>query len=242
MQLAQTNQILTNRAKSSVLVVCGDKLLTGNLRQVLTNLGFSTISSAPNHILGLDRLMQRKFDIILFQASSSNMPSEQFVKQATKVSPGAIFVSISSNPRIDDIFSMLRYGARGFICLPMSVEQVEQVLVDAAHSPPFSQAILEASDRDKALAIMVVNNLYRLTETMRYLRNFPNGIANTSRHRSSFSDSVNLARMFSQGGDSALRDKICEECCLRAERPSTRLGQTRLKLKELRHVPESAAA
>lgn len=242
MQVLSTIDLQTNRSKTSVLLVSDDSTLSGNLRQVLANLGFPSISSAANHILALDRLLQRKFDIILFQAKSSNMPSDQFVKQARKISPEAIFVSVTNDPRIDDIFSMLRHGARGFLCLPMSVEQVEQVLQDAATSAPLSQAILEARDRDKALAIMVLNNLYRLSETMRYSRQYPNGISDVGRLQSSFSESVNLARLFCKGGEEILREKICEECCLRAERPSTRLGKTRLKLKNMRKATENVLA
>jgi DNA-binding NarL/FixJ family response regulator len=235
MQLSTRLNINANRADASVLLVSANLTLGSRLRQVLADIGFSKISFVNNHIMALDRLMERRFDIIMFDARPSNMPSELFVKQAMKVSPASLFVAVSNNVSIDDVFTMLRYGARGFLRLPMSVEQVERVLVEAATAPPFSQAILQAADRDRALAIMVLNCLYRLAETLRHARAFPGARAEVERYSMGLADSMNLARTFSLGGDDSIREKICEECCIRADRPATRLGRTRLKLKHLRN-------
>ncbi|MCB0325828.1 MAG: hypothetical protein KDD69_19750 [Bdellovibrionales bacterium] len=230
----QLQGLLTDRSAIDSIVVTRDTLLLAKMRQVLAELGFCRVGGAPNHIAALDRLTGRSYRLVFFDAAPTNMPTEHFVRQAARIAPEAVLVALSGDPSIDDVFTMLRHGARAFVRLPMSVAQVEQVLFRAVEAPPFNDTILQAADRDRALATMVLNNLFRLSEIMREVRTHPHLSFDESRKRASFHESVYLARTFSQGGDLVLRERICDECCVRSERPSTRLGRVRIRLRQAR--------
>ena len=177
----------------------------------------------------------RNFEIVFFDAKSSDMPTIEFVKSAIELGDKAILIAMSGEPRIDDVFGMLRAGARGFVVMPFTINIVEDVILKAFEGLPFSEAVLMATDRNAALTGVVLNNLYRLSVMLRQSREFPSAARDVERYRVAFNESMELARMFCENGDDdALRDKIIDDCIARANVAATRLGRTRKKLQEKR--------
>lgn len=231
-----------SRQNIQVLVVTANGTTSNQVRQAIKTCGFSSVSAAPSHIAAIDKIRSRDFPLILFDAVPSGMPTVDFVVQTLEMDPNSIMIPISGEPQVDDVFGLLRNGARGFLALPFTVTTLEDVVMRATEGPPLSDAVLNAPDRNAALVGVVLNNLYRVSVLMRQAREFPSAARELERQQIMLVESMDLARLFCEGGDEALLDKIVEGCINRANTAATRLGRTRQKLKKQREVGDEATA
>jgi DNA-binding NarL/FixJ family response regulator len=220
-----------DRGGFSVLVVCTKGATSSQLRQALKALGFSQISAAGTHIAALERAKMRPFTHVVFEAKSTDMPAHEFVTQIIEHEDSAIMIAISDEPRIDDVFGLLRAGARGFLVPPFTTDMLEEVMTQATEGPTLSDAVLNAPDRNGAFTAVILNNLYRLSVAMRQSREFESAARDVKNYNYQLRESVELAQLFCEGGDLDLRDKIIEGCLNRAKDAATRLGRLRKKLK-----------
>ncbi len=238
--MASPTNINWTHARQSipVLVVAGNGTTSNQVRQALKTVGFSSVSAAPTHIVAVDRIRGRDFPLIMFDAVSTDMPTIDFVKQTLSMDPNSIMIPISGEPQVDDVFGLLRAGARGFLALPFTVDTLEEVVMRATEGPPLSDAVLNAPDRNAALVGVVLNNLYRTSVLMRQARDFPTARKELDRQQIMLVESMDMARLFCEGGDEQLLEKIVEGCINRANTAATRLGRTRQRLKKQREVTD----
>lgn len=223
-----------SRQNYSVLVVCENANTNNQIRQAVKTLGFPQISGAPSHVVGVDRYQARKFTHVFYDAKSTDMPALDFVKRLMAMDETAIMVAVSSEPRVDDVFSLLSAGSRGFLVLPFTVDAIEEVLLQASDGPPLSEAVLHAPDRNSALVGVVLNNLYRVSVLMRQAREFPTAARELERQHKGLLTSGEMARIFCEGTEDDLREQFIEACISRANVASTRLGRTRKRLQQKR--------
>jgi DNA-binding NarL/FixJ family response regulator len=234
------SEIFKSRTKISTLVVAkqgGYNYL--QIRTALNSMGISHTTYAASHVNAMDRLRSKNFQLIVFEAHPIDMPTVDFVRQAVELDPNAILIAVSAQPRIDDVFTLLKLGARGFVIPPFTADSFEQIVIRAAEGPPFSQSVLDAPDRNTALVGVVLNNFYRLTVRMRQSRKFKTAAQEVEHYKYSFSESIELAKLFCEGGDEALLlQRIQEECAARSEIASSRLGRMRQKLAKQRQTTD----
>lgn len=224
----------TSRSKTPALVVCQDPEMGLKVRQSLQHIGFASVSHVSNHGQAIERLKTRNFDLILFDSRPSNVSPLDFVRQWRILGGDGTLLALSYNPSVEDVFQLLREGARGFVVMPFTVEAFELAIDRALLGPPLSDAILDAADRNAALAGLVLNMLYRLTSRMRHCRQYPFAVNMVEQDKQQLYEAMQLALTFCEGGPTTLRDKIVEGCAQRADQPSTRLGRTRERLRRLR--------
>ncbi len=217
-----------------VLVIAQNGTTSNQVRQALKTIGFSMISAAPTHVSGLDRIRGRDYGLVVFDASSTDMPALDFVTQAIGLDDSSFLIALSGEPRVDDVFGLLRAGARGFLALPFNVDTLEEIVMRATEGPPLSEAVLNAPDRNAALVGVVLNCVYKVSVLMRQSREFASAARELERQQYSLAESMDLARLFCEGGDDALLEKIVDGCIARANTASTRLGRTRKKLQKER--------
>ncbi|MCB0323437.1 MAG: hypothetical protein KDD69_07675 [Bdellovibrionales bacterium] len=225
-----------DRGQFSVLVVCAKGSTSSQLRQALKALGFSQISAAATHVAALERAKTRPFSHVVFEAKATDMPALEFVEQLIDYENDAIMIAISEEPRIDDVFGLLRAGARGFLVPPFTTEMLESVMTQATEGPALSEAVLNAPDRNGAFTAVILNNLYRLSVAMRQSREFESAARDVKNYNFQLRESMELAQLFCQGGEADLREKIMEGCINRAKDAATRLGRLRKRLKKDRGV------
>jgi DNA-binding response OmpR family regulator len=221
-------------ADSPVLVVCANGPANSQLRQALKSIGYVKVTAASSHVQGLDRAKDRNFAMIFFDAEASDMPAVDFVTAVAALEDGSTLIALSAQPRVDDIFSLLRSGAKGFLVTPFNVDSLEAVVKRAQEGPPLSFAVLSAPDRNAALAGVILNNLYRLSVMMRQAREFPTAARDVAKQNYALCESVDLAKLFCEASEQALTEKIVELCVDRASVASSRLGRTRKKLQAKR--------
>jgi len=205
----------------------------------MKSIGFTQITTAASHIQGIEKTKVRNFSHIIFDAKSSDMPTFDFVTQMLSLDEKSIMVAISDQPRIDDVFGLLKLGARGFIIPPFTAEMLESVLLQATNGPALSDAVLASPDRNAAFTSIILNNMYRLTVAMRQSKEYPTAARDVKNYSTYLRESVELAQLFCEGGESNLREKIIEGCINRAQDAATRLGRLRKKLKKERVFDEN---
>ncbi|MFN8389863.1 MAG: response regulator [Bdellovibrionota bacterium] len=236
--MASPHSIVHDRQKFAVLVVVQKTITSNQLRQSLKSIGFTQISVVPTHVAALERVKGRNFTHIMFDAKATDMPAIEFVKQMAEIEKDVTMIAVSEEPRIDDVFGLLRAGARAFLVPPLTVDMIEQMIVHASEGPQLSEAVLHAPDRNAAFVAVILNNLYRLSVSMRQAREFKSAERDVKVYNYSLRESVEMAQLFCEGGDDDLREKIIEGCINRAKDASTRLGRLRKKLKKERVVGE----
>jgi DNA-binding NarL/FixJ family response regulator len=227
-----------DRSQANILIVCAQGATSGQLRQALKSVGYTNITSAPSHLQGINKTRLRNFSHVIFDAKSSDMPTFDFVSQMMEMDENCAMIAVSEQPRIDDVFGLLRLGARGFIIPPFTIDILETIIHQSTEGPPLSDAVLNSPDRNAAFTSVVLNNLYRLTVAMRQAREFPTAEREVKIYNYSLRESVELAQLFCEGSDEDLRDKIIEGCLNRAKDAATRLGRLRKKLKKERVYDE----
>lgn len=225
-----------DRSAIPVLIVFNNHLAAAKIKGVMSALGFSRISNVNTHVAALQRLRQRTYPLVVFDAEPSDMPTVEFAAQAFDLDSDVILLPISKNPRVDDVFSMLRVGARGFVVEPYTMGSVEIALSRAQDGPPLSDAVLQAVDRNSAFVGVILHALYRLCLLMHMANKYQKAASDCAEQRAIFRESVELAKIFCEGTHEDLRDNIIDACIRRANTAATRLGRTRRKLKAKREV------
>ena len=223
-----------NRNSFSVLVVCCKGERSNQVRGALKTLGFSQISAAPSHVTGMDRFKSRPFTHIFFDANGSDMPALDFVKSVAELDDKCTMIAISEEPKVDDVFGLLRSGARHFLVTPFAVDSLEEVLMSASEGPPLSEAVLNAPDRNSALAGVVLTALCRQTVLMRQAREFATAARELEFQTQKLMQTVDMARIFCEGSEENLLSEIVEACIQRANLAASRLGRTRKRLQSRR--------
>jgi len=229
-----STSIQHERGKISVLVVAQKAITSSQLRQSLKSLGFTQISVVQSHVQALERIKTRTFSHYVFEARTTDMPAVDFVTRVIESEANAVMIAVSEEPRIDDVFGLLKAGARAFLVPPLTVDMIEQMLVMATEGPQLSEAVLHAPDRNAAFVAVILNNLYRLSVALRQSREFKSAERDVKLYNYSLRESVEMAQLFCEGGEDDLRDKIIEGCINRAKDASTRLGRLRKKLRKER--------
>lgn len=215
-----------------VMIVDSDKMMRQHLRHILMNLGYANVTEAPDHAAALARLEQRPCTHIIFEAKRTNMPAAEFLNKVLAMDAKVVAIPSSIDPTVDDVFGLLCAGARGYIVRPFNEESVEDSLCMATKGEPISESILYAKDRNEALASLVMTSLDKLATVLRQAVEFETARREIPKRVAVFRRSVDIARMFAEGGEDELLEAIVAFCEERGNGPATRLGRIRERLRD----------
>ena len=219
------------RSKASVMIVEKDATQRGNMRTALRQLGYGGISEAPNHAQALEKMDDRKFTHILFDAKDTNMKPVEFLNKVMEQNPQCIAIPSSFEPNVDDVFDLLIKGAKGYLCKPFTIDTLESAIVMASKGEPMSEAVLQAKDRNDALVAIMMHSLDKAATIMRQARQFETAKREIPRAVVGLRRAAELAKTFAKGGPDALIDAMERFCIERSKGPATRLGRLRKRLK-----------
>ena len=220
------------RKQSSVLIVEPDANTRNNMRLTIKSLGYGNISDAVSHGQALDRLKERAYTFVLFDAQKSNVPPVDFLAQLLKQDQHTTAIPMSGSPRVDDVFNLLVIGAKGFLVKPFTVNSVDESIIWAHKGEPIAEVVLNAKDRNQALVAVMMAALDSVSTLMRQAREFDTAKRELPKAYRRFKRSAELAKTFCKGSDENLIDAISEFCIMRGEGPATRLGRLRQRLKK----------
>lgn len=232
---------IAERNAVHILVVDSDIGTRNTLRQTLSSLGYQSISEAPNHALALQKLAERPVTHIIFEAKRTNMPPNEFLTAVLSCDEKIIALPSSSEPTVDDIFSLLIAGARGYLVKPFTPESLDDSIIMATKGEPISGAILYAKDRNEALVSLMMTALDKLSVTLKQAKNFETAKRELPRRILNFKRAVEIAKTFAQGGKPILIQAMLDFCIDRSNGPATRLGRLRKRLGERKGPPGKAS-
>lgn len=219
------------RQETVILVVEPEITVRNSIKQLLMGLGFGATSDAADYAMALQKLEQRHFTHIIFDAKSNNMPASEFLNKVLDYDEDLIAIAASSEPSLDDVFDLLVIGAKGYLVKPCNEQSVEDAIIMATKAEPISDAILHAKDRNEALVSLIMTNIDRVATILRQSRQFETAKLELNKARMSFKRSVDIGRQFAKGGEEKLLEKILEFALDRSTGPATKLGRARKKRK-----------
>ena len=227
------------RANATILVIEPDPLERNSMRGALRNLGFGGVSDVSSHMAAFEKLEQRKFSHIIFDAKSTNMPALEFLKKVLETGNQTVCIPSSYEPQVDDVFNMLCIGARGYLCKPFTADSLDNAIVNATKGEPISEAIIGAKDRNEALVAILMQALDKTALVIRQSQQFETALREVPRQMAILRRSADLAQTFSRDGSQGFLDALEKFCIERSKGPATRLGRLRKRLKTKRSDDDS---
>ena len=222
------------RRGTSILIVEREPAELEGLRSALLALGYGATTASGDHDTALKMVYGRNYSHIIFTAQKTSITARDFISKAHEVDPKAIPVVTSWDPQVDEVFDLLRLGARGFIVKPFSIQSLDAAILFATKGDPFSQVILEAQDRNEAFSALLAATLDKLADTCAHSRKLSAPGAVIKHYQHEFSSVSRLARCFAKGGEEALLKRMVDFFVNLAEGPATRLGRLRKRLADKR--------
>lgn len=226
------------RRKASILVIEPELTVKNTIRQMLTGLGFGTVSDATDHAQALKKFAERPFTHIIFEAKRTNMPAIDFLAKVLEVGNNTICIPSSWEPNVDDVFNLLVLGARGYLVKPFTQDSLDEALLMASKGEPISDAVLHARNRNEALASLILTAVDRLATTLRQAEQFETAQREVPRRIAGLKRAVDIGKTFADGGDLKLLDCLIGLCSERGNGPATKLGRLRRRLDERKGDPK----
>jgi len=226
------------RQKASLLVVESDPAIRNRLRQILTSLDIGHVADAVDHASALKKIEEHNFSHVLFESKKTSMPIKEFLTKVLEYDNRVIPIACSYQPSVDDVFDLLIYGARSFLVKPFTTESVDEAMIWATKGERLSDSVLNAKNRNEALALLVLNNLGKLTTVLKQSRFFETAKREIPKRKMALQHTMELARTFAHGGEMGLLETLIELSAQRSEEPASRLGKVRKMLGGTRKGPK----
>ena len=220
----------SERAKANVLIIEPDANERNNMRTALKSLGYGAFTDVPNHLMALEKLVERKITHVLFDAKKTNMPPKDFLFKVLENDASIVAIPCSYEPEIDDVFDMLIMGARGYLVKPFTADSLDIAIVMATKGEPISDVVLNAQDRNEALVAILMSSLDKAATILRQSYQFETAKREIPRAMNALRRSAELAKTFCKGGNEGLINALEKFCIERSKGPATRLGRLRKRL------------
>ncbi len=233
------------RSRAQILIVEADATERNNMRTAIKSLGYGGISDAPNHMAALERVQNRRFSHVIFDAKKTNMPPKEFLQKIMSLDREIVAIPSSLDPNVDDVFDLLILGARGYLVKPFTADTLEAAIVMASKGDPIAEAVLQAKDRNEALVAIMMSSLDKAATILRQSQQFETAKREIPRAMSTLRRAAELAKTFARGGGDGLVEAMEKFCIERSKGPATRLGRLRKRLQTTRVdevVPERRAS
>lgn len=218
------------RSRTCILIVDQDPHDKENLRLMFTQLGFPNITTAADHSTGLEKLQERPITHIFFDARATNLTPHNFWVRALHFDHKLIGVPTSYNPTVDDVFSLLMVGANGYLVKPFTPDTLDESIGIATKGEPLADVILNARNRNHALASFALSALDHYAGTARDAKRYETARRELPRSKIRFKHAARLARTFCQEGEEQLCLAIIEQSIKRGKGPASPLGRFRQQL------------
>jgi DNA-binding NarL/FixJ family response regulator len=219
------------RARVILLIIEPDASERHNMRTTAKSLGYGGVSDAPNHAAAFDKLEQRKFTHVIFSAKKTNIEPKEFLDQLLKADEDITAIPSSFEPNIDDVFTLLIMGAKGYLVKPFTADAIDQAVIMATKGEPIADVVLQAKDRNEALVAIMMSSLDRAATTIRQAEQFETAKREIPKMILGMKRSAELAKTFAKNGSEGLLVALEKFCIERGQGPATRLGRLRKKLR-----------
>ncbi|MCB0321769.1 MAG: response regulator, partial [Bdellovibrionales bacterium] len=129
------------RQKSAVLILDAESNIRLALRQSLIGLGYGTVSDAADQSQALQKIEERHFTHLLFDARQNRPAAKEFLHRVFEMDEELIVIATSYEPTVDDVFDLLICGCRGYLMKPFTTQSLDDALVLSTKGERISEAI-----------------------------------------------------------------------------------------------------
>lgn len=230
------------RALARVLLVEPETDVQETLRDALRAIGYTNVQVAANHMDAFKCVGETHVTHLIFSSAECEMSACEFLARIIQLNSAVIAIATSYQPARDEVFELLRIGARGFLQKPFSNDALEQSLLSATKGQPLSRAMLDARDRNEALVALVAASLDKVADNERLARDLGHGLYQSAldRARLDLHSALRLAETFAEGGSDAFFKRFVDFLSALGAGPATRLGRLRKRLADQRGVKAHA--
>jgi hypothetical protein len=224
-------QMSSKERQSAEILICEERMNERNsLKMALRGLHYGHIGDVPTLSQGLKRLENRNYTHIIFQARKSDITAGDFLQCAITKCPNAVFLAASFEPTVDNVFSLLIGGAKGYLVCPFTAISLDNAVVQATVGDGFPNELLMAKDRNEALVAITMSNLDRVANTMRQAKKFDALKKQIPQEMAKLRISSQMARTFCEGGPEGFFTSLETFSERRSAGPATKLGRLRKRL------------
>lgn len=223
-----------DRHQCSLLIIDSEKEKGEQLQRTLKELGFSRSIIATSHSNGLDKLSQRPFTHVIFDARETDIEALEFLSKAIVLEQGIIAIASSYDPTLDNVFDLLIAGARSYLVKPFTSDDVDNVVVFATIGDPFPDFIRQCTDRNKVFATMASQALDDLSDQIRYAARYESAKKRLLHYKLRMENAVRMGQTFSIGAHEGFQEALIEQLIECASHPATALGRRRRVLQKQR--------
>ncbi|MCI5066689.1 response regulator [bacterium] len=223
------------RQAISVLVVEPEAHLRQVIRNALQSLGYGATSCVSEYSVALDRIESGEYTHLLYEVRGRKEEDVfYFLERAFELNGDLVAIALSENPQVDEIFEHLRRGTRGFLSKPLTSDMVEESMLQATLSSPFSQVILQSNNRDEAFCALLAASVNKAALAKQQELQRKIGAEDALQFLQELEDAVELVHTFRTLGESDFLGLLVDFFIRLSEQPETRLGSLRKRLSESR--------
>ncbi|MFN8390183.1 MAG: response regulator [Bdellovibrionota bacterium] len=234
--MANANEFFAGISRYKAIVVGTNKAAVTSLRSALKSIGIQSVTPYPSLTEAVEAGQSTSTTHIIFEARLSDMPGVDFVRAVIASNPKCTLIAMTENPGPDNVFELLRAGARGFLIMPTTLSGVESVLVAATSGPPISETILRAEDRNEAFVTLALNLFFRARSSRKEMRTAATAAQMYQRSLLALGATMMTAKMFAEGGEERLQEKMVDVLVKKASAEKSRLSEVRKNLHTRRAV------
>ena len=232
----------SERSNARVLVVEPDELSRQHIVSCLRRLGFEKISESGAHETAFYKFEGRRFTHLIFASKQVLYPVQEWLEKIFVMNPKIIAIAITDNPRIDDIFSLIIAGCRGFLVKPFSEERIDYAVSLATNNNPLSDKVRKAGEPLLAVLALAVTSIDNLAKTKRHARQFESARPELDLAEETFERTAALMELLPDSKQNDFFRALQRFFKTRSNEPATQLGRLRKKLSEARTKVEQRAS
>ncbi len=212
MQLPSSVNSKEARHRLPVLVIAAGTV-GSQVRQMLLNIGFTTIASAPTFSQALRDAKDGQPSLVLFDMErvEPGISAVNLVEYLKKITKDPLLIAIAMKPHGETIFELLKNGTHGFIIPPFSTGAMEQVFLQIQDGVDLSPEILGSDDKSATFARLVrehINKVHDRAEKCRAQLSSQEFVAELTSGLKSF---VRMAHFFCDSKEDPFSERICHE-------------------------------
>lgn len=229
-------EMIQRLTKGSVLVIHSQRILRTSVRSVLRAMGATNVQAMGSYAEALESVRVRTYSYIFFENSKDrkNTPAA-FAKEVRKLSPTSILVAMFEPAYLEDLFTCLQAGVRGFVVIPCTPDALEATLLKATEGLNIPPSLLEGESWNVIFAKFVLRQLDHLCVAVKKSREHLELVDQVQAQIASMKDAVRMGKAYCEGGDDGFLHEILSQCMNRASDNRTRLGKVRERLAKERH-------
>lgn len=222
------------RLAAQILVVEPDEVSRRRVVSLLREAGFGKVVETSTHAAALYKVEGRRFTHMVFSARRATEPVREWLAEIFEIHPELITIAITEDPSVDDVFSLLMEGSRGFLVRPFSRASLEYVVSLATKRDPLSDKVRRTGEPIAAILAMLMTSLDYVAIVRRQAKRFESARRDLVQAEQSLQKTAELFKLLTKTKQDELLSALQGFFIKKSSGPASPLGRLRKRLAESR--------